>query len=172
MKDTISIPENTQMPDLLYYMQCAINQARRAGKKGEVPVGAVIVKDDRILSVGINMREKNRSATAHAEMMAIEKACKKLRSWRLEDCDLYVTLEPCPMCAGAILQARMKNVYFGAYDQKAGAAGSVFNLFADYTFNHEVNIQGGVLEEDCQSLLSDFFSDLRKKKQEQKSKRS
>lgn len=149
-------------------MQRALKEAQKAQKRGEVPVGCVIVKDGKIIGRGRNTREYGKNALGHAELAAIRQACRKNHSWRLEDCDLYVTLEPCPMCAGAILQARMHAVYFGAYDQKAGAAGSVFNLFSDYTFNHTVELCGGVLEETCASMLSGFFRKLRTKKKQKR----
>ena len=142
------------------YMSIAINEAKKA--KNEVPVGAVIVKDNNIISVASNQKESKKNATLHAEMIAIEKASKKLNSWRLEGCDIYVTLEPCPMCSGAIIQSRIKNLYFGACDPKGGASGSVLNLF-DYSFNHKVNITGGVMEDECSRIIKDFFKELRQK---------
>ncbi len=144
------------------YMQECIIEAKKAYKKKEVPVGCVIVYKDKIIARGHNLREKHQQSISHAEIIAIKKACKKMHSWRLEDCDIYVSLEPCPMCAGAILQSRFKNVYFAAYDKKTGACGSVFNLFS-YKFNHEVKVVGGILEEESSKLLSTFFSELRKK---------
>ncbi len=144
-------------------MAKAQKQAKKAGKLGEVPVGAVIVKDGEIVAKGYNLREKNHDALAHAEIMAIKKACKKLGRWRLSDCELYVTLEPCPMCAGAIINSRIKRVVFGASDAKAGACGSVINLF-ELPFNHFPIVTAGVLKEECGTMLSDFFAKLRKKK--------
>jgi tRNA(adenine34) deaminase len=143
-------------------MKAALKEAQKAYAIGEVPVGCVIVKDDKIIARGYNKREKNQNVTDHAEIITINKACKKIGSWRLEDCDIYVTLEPCPMCSGAIIQSRIKNLYFGAYDLKTGAAGSVFNLF-DYPFNHKVCVTGSILEEECSSIIKDFFKELRKK---------
>lgn len=146
-----------------YYMQQALLEAKKAEKKKEVPVGCVIVYKDKIIARGHNLREKHQQASSHAEMLTIKKACKKIKSWRLEECDIYITLEPCPMCAGAILQARMRKIYFGAYEKKFGACGSVFNLF-DNAFNHTVEIEGGLLEEQCRRLLQSFFKKLRQKK--------
>lgn len=143
------------------FMKQAISQAKIAASKGEVPVGAVIVKDGKVIATGRNTREKNHQASGHAEMEAIKEACKKLGSPFLTDCDIYVTLEPCPMCAGAILQARMHKVIFGAYEDKSGAVGSVFNLFYDFVFPHKVLFEGGVLEQECQSLMSEFFKEKR-----------
>ena len=143
-------------------MKEALKEAKKAYAIEEIPVGCVIVKDGKIIARGYNKRESVQDVTLHAEMIAIKKACKKLGSWRLEDCDMYVTLEPCPMCSGAIIQSRIKNVYFGAYDLKTGAAGSVFNLF-DYPFNHKVNVVGGVLERECSQIIKDFFKELRQK---------
>ena len=138
----------------------ALKEAKKAYKIGEIPVGAVIVLDDKIIARGYNKREKENSAISHAEINAIKKANKKLDSWRLEDCVLYVTLEPCPMCAGAIIQSRVKEVYFAAKDPKTGAAGSQLNLF-DYKFNHQVNYHGGLMEQESKELIQDFFRKLR-----------
>ena len=142
------------------YMKMAINEAVKAFNKNEIPVGCVIVKDNLVVAKAHNLREINNLVTSHAEILAITKANKKLDSWRLDDCDIYVTLEPCAMCSGAIIQARIKNLYFGAYDAKAGACGSVLNLFS-YPFNHKVNVVGGILEDECKKLLQDFFKTLR-----------
>lgn len=144
------------------FMRKAIEEAKKAAKKGEVPVGAVITYKNKIISCGYNLRESKKNPILHAEMIAIGKACKKMKSWRLDDCDLYVTLEPCPMCAGAIIQSRIKNVYYGAKDNKAGCAGSKVDLFEQGLFNHNVNVVGGCLESECSQLLKDFFSKLRK----------
>lgn len=143
-------------------MKAALNEARKAYLLGEVPVGAVIVYDNKIIARGHNTRELAQSVLGHAEINAIKKASKKIGSWRLEDCDMYVTLEPCSMCSGAIIQSRIKNLYFGAYDLKTGASGSVFNLF-DYPFNHKVNVYGGIMEEECSRIIKDFFKELRQK---------
>ena len=147
----------------IYFMKRALSKARTAAKYGEVPIGAVIVKDGEIISSGRNMREKKNNALHHAEIIAIDRACKKTGAWRLTDCTLYVTMEPCPMCAGAIVNSRIKRVVFGCYDKKAGALGTVFNLH-DYPLNHKYEVEGGVLEKECALILSDFFSELRKKK--------
>lgn len=147
----------------IYFMKRALSKARTAAKYGEVPIGAVIVKDAEIISSGRNMREKKNNALHHAEIIAIDRACKKTGAWRLTDCTLYVTMEPCPMCAGAIVNSRIKRVVFGCYDKKAGALGTVFNLH-DYPLNHKYEVEGGVLEKECALILSDFFAELRKKK--------
>ncbi|PKM61611.1 MAG: tRNA-specific adenosine deaminase [Firmicutes bacterium HGW-Firmicutes-21] len=143
-----------------FYIKQAIKRAKKAALLGEVPVGAVIVKDGVIISSGYNLREKKNNALLHAEIIAIDRACKRLGVWRLEDCTLYVTLEPCPMCAGAIINSRIKRVVFGGYDQKAGVYGSVFNI-SDFAFNHRYEVTGGVLKDECAALLSDFFAQLR-----------
>lgn len=144
-------------------MKLALKEAYKAKQKDEVPVGAVIVKQGKVIARGYNQRNSKQNATAHAEHIAIEKACKKLGSWRLEDCELYVTLEPCPMCAGAIIQARVPKVYYGAYDPKGGCFGSCINFNEIKGFNHYPEVVGGILEEDCASLLSKFFKEKRKK---------
>lgn len=148
--------------DDIYFMKHAISRAKAAAKCGEVPIGAVVVKDDRIIATGRNMRESKNNALHHAEIIAIDRACKKSGAWRLLDCTLYVTMEPCPMCAGAIVNSRIKRVVFGCYDKKAGALGSVFDL-SQYPLNHKYEIEGGVMEKECASLLSDFFAELRKR---------
>ncbi|MBE6740875.1 MAG: nucleoside deaminase [Ruminococcaceae bacterium] len=145
------------------YMKKAIALAMESEKEGEVPVGAVIVKDGKIIATGRNRRETEKNALCHAEIEAINNACKKLGGWRLFGCDLYVTLEPCPMCAGAIINSRIKTVYFGAYDNKAGSFGSVAD-FNRIPYNHKPEIIEGVMEEECSKLLSDFFKKLRDKK--------
>lgn len=144
-------------------MQKAIELAKASASEGEVPVGAVVVKDGEIVGKGRNRREIGKNALYHAEIEAIDNACKELGGWRLWQCDLYVTLEPCPMCAGAIINSRIKNVYFGAYDKKAGSFGSVAD-FNTLPYNHKPQIYGGIMEEECASLLSDFFKKLRDKK--------
>ncbi len=143
------------------FMKLAILQAEIAATEGEVPVGAVIVKDGKVIATGRNNREKTLQADGHAEMVAIKEACRFLNSPFLNDCDIYVTLEPCPMCAGAIFQARMRKVIFGAYEEKSGAVGSVFNLFYDFVLTHKVLFEGGVMEKECQRLLTDFFKEKR-----------
>ena len=149
----------------MHPMKLALNQAKKAYQINEVPIGAVIVKNGKVIGRGYNRRETNQNVLEHAELMAIRQACRKLGSWRLIDCDLYVTLEPCPMCAGAIIQSRIKNVYFGAHDEKAGAAGSTVDLFVPGLFNHDVNVTGGVLQEECAGIIKDFFKNLRKNKE-------
>lgn len=143
------------------YMEEAIQEAWKAFEKGEVPVGAVIARRGSILSRAHNLRETNQLATAHAELLVIQESCLKLGSWRLDDCELYVTLEPCPMCAGAIINARLKAVYFGAYDPKGGACGSVVDLFKRNCFNHTPILYAGIMEDSCQKPLTDFFKKLR-----------
>lgn len=152
------------------FMKEALKEAKKAYKKLEVPVGCVIVKDGKIIARAHNLKETKYDTTKHAEILAIQKASKKLESWRLIDCDMYVTLEPCPMCAGAIIQSRIKNLYYGACDEKTGAVGSVLNLMEDFKFNHIVNVEKGILKNDCENLLKDFFRELRKSKKEQEKK--
>ena len=147
-----------------YYMKQAIKESEKAYKKLEVPVGAIIVKDGKIIARAHNQKETKTDTTKHAEILAIQKASKKLKSWRLIDCEMYVTLEPCTMCAGAIINSRIKKVYIGTMDQKTGAVGSVLNLFNDYTFNHQVESEKGILKEECENILKQFFKELRKMK--------
>ena len=142
------------------YMELAIEQAKIAGAEGEVPVGAVIVKDKKVIATGRNRRESENNALCHAELEAINNACKALGSWRLGDCDLYVTLEPCPMCAGAVINARIRRVYYGAFDSKAGSFGSLID-FNHLHYNHKPEIYAGIMEDECSSLLSEFFEKLR-----------
>lgn len=149
--------------DDIYYMKEAIKQAKKAEQIDDVPVGAVIALDGKIIARGYNKRTRNEQTADHAEMIAIRKACKKVGSWRLEDCTMYVTLEPCPMCAGAIFQSRMKRVVYGARDLKAGALGSKMDLFSIEGLNHYPEIEGGILEEECSQLLKQFFKKLRNK---------
>ena len=147
-----------------YFMKEALKEAEKAYSKLEVPVGAVIVKDGKIIARAYNQKESKTDTTKHAEILAIQKASKKLKSWRLIDCEMYVTLEPCTMCAGAIIHSRIKKVYIGAMDEKTGAVGSVLNLFEDYKFNHKPEVEKGILKEDCEILLKQFFKELRKLK--------
>ncbi|MCG7339294.1 tRNA adenosine(34) deaminase TadA [Staphylococcus sp. ACRSN] len=147
-----------------YYMNFAIEEAKKAGAIGEVPIGAVVVHNDEIIARAHNLREKEQNPTAHAEHIAIESAAKQLGSWRLEDCTLYVTLEPCVMCAGAIVMSRIPRVVYGAQDPKGGCAESLMNLLQESRFNHRANVISGVLAERCSTILKQFFSDLRKKK--------
>jgi len=146
------------------YMKEAIKQAKRAGKLDEVPIGCVIVKDGKIIARAYNRRNTDKNTLAHAELTAIKRASKVLNDWRLEGCTLYVTLEPCQMCSGAIVQARLTEVVIGCMNAKAGCAGSVLNLLEMPEFNHQVLVKRGVLEEMCSNMLSDFFRDLRERK--------
>lgn len=146
------------------FMKQALKEAKKAYEKLEVPVGAVIVKDGKIIARAHNLKETKTDTTKHAEILAIQKASKKLESWRLLDCEMYITLEPCSMCAGAIINSRIKKVYIGALDEKTGAAGSVLNLFEDYKFNHKVEVEKGVMQKECENILKDFFKMLRKYK--------
>ena len=150
------------------YMAEAIRQARKAVAIDEVPIGCVIVHDNKIIARGYNRRNCDASTLAHAEIMAIRKASKKLGDWRLEECTMDVTLEPCPMCAGAIVQARIPKVVIGAMNPKAGCAGSILDMFQVKQFNHQVESEKGVLEEECRNLMKNFFKELRKKKKEAK----
>ena len=146
------------------YMKEALKEALKAYGKLEVPVGAVIVKDDKIIARAHNLKETKLDTTKHAEILAIQKASKKIGAWRLCDCEMYVTLEPCSMCAGALINARLKKIYIGASDEKTGACGSVLNLLEDYEFNHKVEIEYNVLENECSQILTRFFKELRKLK--------
>lgn len=143
------------------FMKEALKEAKKAVQKLEVPVGCVIVKDGKIIARAHNQKETKTDTTKHAEMIAIQKASKKLEAWRLLDCEMYVTLEPCSMCAGAMVQARIKKVYIGAMDGKTGACGSVLNLLQDYPFNHKVEIETGIRQEECENVLKEFFKKLR-----------
>ncbi|QUH25384.1 tRNA adenosine(34) deaminase TadA [Serpentinicella alkaliphila] len=145
-------------------MQLALDQARKAYNIGEVPIGAIIVKDDVVIGSGYNLREKNGDALAHAELIAIKQACEAISGWRLTGCALYVTIEPCPMCAGAIIQSRIDKVVYGAMDPKAGAGGSILNLLQMNELNHQSHVIKGVLEEECSALMKSFFRELRAKK--------
>ena len=147
-----------------FYMKCAIEEAKKAGQLGEVPIGAVIVKDNEIISRAHNLRETLQQPTAHAEHLAIERAAEVVGSWRLEDCTLYVTLEPCVMCAGTIVMSRIPRVVYGAMDPKGGCSGSLMDLLQQPQFNHRAIVEHGVLEETCGNLLRHFFRDLRDKK--------
>ncbi|MEG0293091.1 tRNA adenosine(34) deaminase TadA [Enterococcus sp.] len=153
-----------------YFMKEAIKEAKKAELIAEVPIGAVVVLNGEIIGRGHNLRETSQNATAHAEMMAIQQACARLDNFRLEDTQLFVTLEPCPMCSGAILLSRIDEVYFGAYDPKGGAAGSLLNLLEDQRFNHWCYLESRVLEEECSQLLKTFFKALRQRKKADKQK--
>ena len=146
------------------FMKEALKEAKKAYNKLEVPVGAVIVKDGQIIARAHNLKESKKDTTKHAEILAIQKASKKLNSWRLLDCEMYVTLEPCTMCVGAIIQARMGKLYIGTMDYKTGACGSVLNVLEDYPFNHKVEYETGILKEEWESILQVFFKELRNKK--------
>lgn len=154
-------PPSTQPHE--YWMEQAIQEAYKAEALGEVPIGAIVVYGDEIMGRGYNLRESTHDGTAHAEMIAIRQASRNLKAWRLLHCRLYVTLEPCPMCAGAIVQSRVPMVVYGAPDPKAGCAGTLMNLLQEPRFNHRTELISGVLEEECGSLLRDFFRKLRKK---------
>ena len=145
------------------FMRRCLQLAEIASAEGEVPVGAVVVCDGEIVGEGRNRREYGKNALYHAEIEAIDNACKTLGGWRLFKCDLYVTLEPCPMCAGAIINSRIKNLYFGAYDKKAGSFGSIID-FNNLGYNHKPSVFGGILEQECSELLTDFFKNLRNRK--------
>lgn len=150
--------------DKEYYMKQALKEAEKAYKKLEVPVGAIIVKNGKIIARAHNQKETKTDTTKHAEILAIQKASKKLKAWRLLDCEMYITLEPCSMCAGAIINSRIKKIYIGALDEKTGAAGSILNLFEDYPFNHKVEVEKGIMREECEQILKQFFKELRKNK--------
>lgn len=144
------------------YMEIAITEAKKALEIDEVPIGAIVIYDDRIVGRGYNLKERDSDPTAHAEIIALQDAARNLQSWRLDKCDLYVTIEPCPMCAGAIVQARIKRLVFGAFDPKAGATGSLYNIVEDQRLNHQVSeVKGGVLAGKSQGLMKDFFKQLR-----------
>ena len=145
-----------------YYMKQALKEAEKAYQKLEVPVGAIIVKNGKIIARAHNQKETKMDTTKHAEILAIQKASKKLQSWRLIDCEMYITLEPCSMCAGAIINSRIKKIYIGTMDDKTGAAGSKLNLFEDYTFNHKVEVEKNIMKEECEEILKRFFKELRK----------
>ncbi|MFD2442614.1 tRNA adenosine(34) deaminase TadA [Bacillus sp. CGMCC 1.16607] len=153
------------------YMKEAIEEAKKAESRNEVPIGAVIVLDGKIIARAHNLRECEQNAIAHAELLAIDLACKEINSWRLENAELYVTLEPCPMCSGAIILSRIKRVVYGASDPKGGCAGTLMNLLQDERFNHQSEIVSGVLEKECGLLLSNFFQGIRARKKREKAQR-
>lgn len=148
--------------DDIFFMKEALKQAKKAFKLNEVPVGCVIVKDNIIISRGYNRRNTEHTVLSHAEIIAIKRACKKVADWRLSDCTLYVTVEPCQMCSGAIIQSRIDRVVIGTMNKKAGCAGSIFNLLEDDRFNHKAEVTRGILENECSMLMSEFFRNLRK----------
>ena len=147
----------------LYFMEMAMSEAKKAYAIGEVPVGAVIVKDDEIIATGYNQRETSHHVIHHAEMIAIDEACRKLESWRLDECTLYVTLEPCAMCSGTMIQARLKRLVYGTAEPKFGAHQSILNLF-EYDFNHKVEVESGVCADEASQMMKAFFKELRKQK--------
>ncbi|MCM3791590.1 tRNA adenosine(34) deaminase TadA [Domibacillus indicus] len=151
-----------------FFMKLAIEEAKKAERLGEVPIGAVIVKDNKVVASGYNLRETTQNAVTHAELLAIQRACEATEGWRLEGTTLYVTLEPCPMCSGAILLSRVERVVYGAADPKAGCAGTLMNLLEDDRFNHRCEVVPGVLEEECGMILTQFFRNIRQRKKEQK----
>ena len=159
------------MDQHIKYMKEALKQAKKAYALGEVPIGCVIVYEDKIIARGYNRRNTDKNTLAHAEITAINRASKKIGDWRLEDCTLYVTLEPCQMCAGAIVQSRITNVVMGCMNPKAGCGGSVLNILEMPEFNHQVNVTRGVLEEECSQILQDFFKELRIRNKEEKALR-
>ena len=156
------------MEQHIKYMKEALKQAKKAYALGEVPIGCVIVYEDKIIARGYNRRNTDKNTLAHAEVAAINRASKKLGDWRLEDCTLYVTLEPCQMCAGAIVQSRITNVVMGCMNPKAGCGGSILNILEMPEFNHQVNVLRGVMEEECSQILQDFFKELRVRNKEEK----
>lgn len=163
-----TLKECMRMTQDEFYMKEAINEARKAEEKGEVPIGAVLVLDGEIIARAHNLRETEQRSVAHAEMLVIEEACRKLGTWRLERAVLYVTLEPCPMCAGAAVLSRIDKVVFGASDPKGGCAGTLMNLLQEERFNHQAEVVSGVMEKECGRMLSDFFRKLRAKKKAEK----
>lgn len=160
MKERVTVPREEQVK----FMRAAIAEAKKAALLDEVPIGAVVTYRGKIIGRGHNMREKFQDVTYHAEMLAIMEACSYLHSWRLEDCDLYVTLEPCMMCSGAIVNARIRNVFYGATDPKAGTVDSLYHLLGDDRLNHQAYVTAGVLGEQCSQMLKDFFRAVRKKR--------
>lgn len=152
------------MDEKIKFMKEALKEAQKSYKKEEIPVGAIIVKDGKIIARGHNLKETKTDPTKHAEIITIQKACKKLQTWRLTGCTMYVTLEPCSMCAGSLIQSRLDKVVIGTMDEKTGACGSVLNLLADYKFNHIVQIETGIMQEECKTILQQFFKELRARK--------
>ena len=155
-------------PEDIRYMKEAIRQAKKAAALGDVPIGCVIVYQDKIIGRGYNRRMADKTVLAHAEIIAMRKACKKMGDWRLEDCTMYVTLEPCQMCSGAIVQSRMTRVVVGCMNPKAGCAGSILNLLQMPQFNHQVELTTGILEEECSQMMKTFFKELREKRKKNK----
>ena len=161
---------NSSLSEQQKFMKMAIAEAKQARILDEVPIGAIVVHDGQVIGRGHNMREKFQDVTYHAEMLAIMEACTNLGSWRLEDCDLYVTLEPCIMCSGAIINARIKNVYYGAADPKAGAVDSLYHLLSDSRLNHQVHVHSGILGDECSQMLKNFFREIRRRRKEARRK--
>lgn len=162
--------KNTELKQKQKYMRSALREARKAMEINEVPVGAVIVKDGKIIARGHNIKEKKKNSIYHAEIVALNKACKKIGDWRLNDCDIFVTMEPCPMCAGALINSRIGNIFFGAYDERAGCCGTLYDLPSDSRFNHRPNVEGGILQEECAGILKEYFRQKRLEIKEQKQK--
>lgn len=152
------------MDENIKFMKEALKEAKKSYQKDEIPVGAVIVKDGKIIARGHNIKETKTDPTKHAEIIAIQKASKKLQTWRLSGCTMYVTLEPCSMCAGSLIQARIDKVVIGTMDEKTGACGSILNLLSDYKFNHTVQVETGIMQEECKTILQQFFKELRARK--------
>lgn len=152
------------MDENIKFMKEALKEAKKSYQKDEIPVGAVIVKEGKIIARGHNIKETKTDPTKHAEIIAIQKASKKLQTWRLSGCTMYVTLEPCSMCAGSLIQARIDKVVIGTMDEKTGACGSVLNLLSDYKFNHTVQVETGIMQEECKKILQQFFKELRERK--------
>ena len=148
------------------YMKMALKEAKKAADINEVPIGCVIVRDDKVIAKAYNKRNSDKNVLSHAELLAIKQACKKTGDWRLEDCTMYITLEPCQMCSGAMVQARLQRAVIGAMNAKAGCAGSVLNILQMQEFNHQVDVTTGVLEAECSEMLSKFFADLREQKKQ------
>ena len=148
------------------YMKLALKEAKKARDINEVPIGCVIVRDDKVIGKGYNKRNTDKNVLSHAELIAIKQACKKTGDWRLEDCTMYITLEPCQMCAGAMVQARLQRAVIGSMNPKAGCGGSVLNILQMAEFNHQVDVERGVLEEECSGILTEFFADLREQKKQ------
>ena len=148
------------------YMKLALKEAKKARDINEVPIGCVIVRDDKVIGKGYNKRNTDKNVLSHAELIAINQACKKTGDWRLEDCTMYITLEPCQMCAGAMVQARLQRAVIGSMNPKAGCGGSVLNILQMAEFNHQVDVERGVLEEECSGILTEFFADLREQKKQ------
>ena len=160
------LEKNKQKRKQEKYMKMALKEAKKAYDLNEVPIGCVIVKDDKVIGKGYNKRNTDKNVLSHAELIAMKQASKKTGDWRLEGCTMYITLEPCQMCAGAMVQARLENAVIGSMNPKAGCAGSILNILQMEQFNHQVNVTTGVLEEECSQILTDFFAELREQKKQ------